>query len=140
MVMQVIKKCPNCNNVIYDGHDQVGIDIPFKICGRCKTKVIDKSFTEWELKKYVQKISYFFVMVWTSFFIGLLLPIIFIGAYEEGLSSYKVSGEMMFVLWAVGSFLVALKSISNLKRDIKSSKSRMEDPKYRNTLKELGLL
>jgi hypothetical protein len=134
----VIKKCPNCKDIYYTGHDRRGIGIPYKTCILCKTIIIDEAETEWELKNLGQKFVYILICIWTSILFGAIGPIM-VYCFNE-LTDTKTTDKQGLYAYIIGIIIFGIIFYRANIKDIQLSKERMKDANYRGILKKLGLL
>ena len=139
MPMYSVKWCPRCKAVLETGPDQRGIAPPIAICGNCGQHIIDETNTEWQLKSPVGKLWYMFLSIFTAALLGILVPMV--GVALKFLGDVKFNAEKHFILlWAAGSLVILLWLIYKTVSEVNESNERMKDEKYRQKLKEVGLL
>jgi hypothetical protein len=138
MAMTVIKRCPKCKTAYEAGTDTRGIGIPYKICSNCGTYVIDKDNNEWELKNPLEKLWYIFILIWTSFLFGLAGPLIFLFLREA--QKIQISDSSLLYIWGACSIALLFWMLYKHSNEVQESANRMQNIKYRNILKKLGIL
>ncbi len=141
MALYKIKQCPKCRSIIEYGHDRRGIGVPFKRCSACKTIIIDKDTTEWELKSFISKACYFFICAWTSMLFGLFFPLAAL-AFSKYIMKKETTNEtfLLLYLYPAGVVVFAMLSVILESKSIRNSKGRMKDKGYRLLLTQMGLL
>ena len=141
--------CPKCkkNLEVLVPKGAKGVGEPFRMCPKCQSYVLMTDlFNEWELMTDRQKMKMKGRAVFTSVFLGGWLSaigsFIAIGQFfpeflNQGSATIICTCGSFFIL---GSLVVYFFVKRGLDDEIEKSKKRMSDPKYRNTLQQLGLM
>ncbi len=147
MALYVKRLCPNCQYVL-EGytHDYKTIGTPFTICPNCETAVRLSHVNEWDLMSPLQKKHYLLSHIWTSLLwtvgglvVGMLIGAVFLGV---DVTSPRLAGRepgfiaINIILSAATAF--SIRSVL-FKRQIRESRKRLQNDKYRQTLCSIGI-
>lgn len=141
-------RCPNCRKVYSSGLYREKTGQPIALCVFCREYFIDKSVNEWELRGVFGKLYYIlftltdvcvvgFVSAMAILFLIILPDLIF----KTQWSAFMVNDGNNFIgLIVICTVINLVRVIVRESRDLKASKARMDDTKYRESLKTAGLL
>ena len=118
---------------------------PITTCPKCKIAIKNNHINEWELISDLQKLHYFFSLLYTS--LAFSLPIIFIiifllskSGYEKYFWVNEKPADILFLILGLTVFVVFIFQTSSFVKAIKRSKDRMKDQEYRAYLRSYGII
>ena len=130
--MIVKRFCPHCKIPIGDDGNYIDLGNPLGVCGLCKRQFIRAHVTEWQLKSIWSKTYYTFIMLYTS---------IFWGSIPFGVTQYFWKDiELAVIIYIISVLCLAILLLCRLTKDVAESNRRIEDPIYRERLRQAGLL
>lgn len=147
-MMYQIKRCPECGRTYESGLYREKIGKPIATCFFCRTRFLDKSTNEWELRGIGSKIGYFIFLALDIFGIGMIsgfavtfLIILPDLLFKTHFSDFMLNnGNYFIALLALCITINLIRTIIRESKDFSASKTRMSDPVYREEMKLAGLL
>lgn len=141
--------CPKCRKSLeyLVPKGAKGVGEPFRICPNCNSYILlTDLFNEWALMTDNQKNNIKRRAVYTAVQMGGLLSgfgsFIALGQFSPEFLSQSSATIIFtcFFFFVVGSLVHYFFVKKGLDEEIDKSNKRMSDPKYRNTLQQLGLI
>lgn len=135
----IIKWCPYCHRIYESGSTTEYLGVPYVVCERCGNVVINKGCTEWELKNPFQKTGYILISTYSALLYSFF-PVLALGILNEYVLKLDLAVREYILFWIPCAAVLLILYAKNVFRRIQESKQRMQNPKYREYLKVLGLL
>lgn len=134
MPTYILYSCPRCGSHVDHQDAYYSIGEPFVICPKCNLPVdISNNRTEWELKTPIQRFGFQAKVIFISAFLGFGA-----GAIVSELIAPEVGIPLPLPITAAICTAIWFWILGrDMRQSIADSKSRMEDPRYRNFVTSL---
>jgi len=139
MSIYVQRRCWNCKEILHGyTHDYRAIGVPFVQCESCLTYNRYDHINEWDLKNTFEKLRYIGVVIWTTILYAMIGPIIALGAAQ--LFGWDKSNRLFLYSYSAGLLIMTIVSTGLFLADLRTSRERLRDQHYIDTLCKLKLI